>query len=417
MKTFVGLLLILLAASAVRMDAAMKDQSVPEKDGYEYDRLALDLVRGEGYRNEQGQPSAWRAPLYPFFLAAVYKIAGHSYLWVRIFQALLSAATVFFIFLSARVLFGEKAGWCAGVLAAFYPPFFAYDFSSPAIATETLYTFFLVFFFYALARFLQFRSVWAALAAGFALGLASLTRPVPLALAVLLPFILGLARMPLRPLLGFTFLSALSFAAILAPWTFRNYKTFHAFVPVSTIGGANFYLTNHPGADGMGGPLEFYRDVYYPADRALDAMGKNEIEKSRYFYEEAKKTMVENPRESAQLLFRKARLFMDPRIVFEQNGRPIRAISWFYLLALGGTLASWMFCRSPGFSSRERQALILLTLLFAYFLAIHIVTASSVRFRLPAEPLLIVMASCALSKAGSWLVTLLGPRAKEPAYS
>src|SRR6185503_8545942 len=39
-------------------------------------------------------------------------------------------------------------------------------------------------------------------------------------------------------------------AAVVVPWSVRNYRVLHAYVPISTNGGSVFYRANNPLADG-----------------------------------------------------------------------------------------------------------------------------------------------------------------------
>ena len=78
--------------------------------------LANNLAAGHGLHIE-GSGWAMRMPLYPFFLALTL-LAGKSYLWIVIPQALMGAGTVACAFLIGRELFGESTGILASVLTA-----------------------------------------------------------------------------------------------------------------------------------------------------------------------------------------------------------------------------------------------------------------------------------------------------------
>src|SRR5690348_16137820 len=62
-------------------------------DPADYDRLARLLAGGHGWGHSElaagGGPTAFRAPLYPLFLAAVYKVTNDSVTAARLAQALL----------------------------------------------------------------------------------------------------------------------------------------------------------------------------------------------------------------------------------------------------------------------------------------------------------------------------------------
>ncbi|MCL5935492.1 MAG: hypothetical protein M1543_03250 [Firmicutes bacterium] len=48
-------------------------------DAVQYDTLGWNLAQGKGYLDENGQPSIWRTPGYPVFLAGLYWLFGHNY--------------------------------------------------------------------------------------------------------------------------------------------------------------------------------------------------------------------------------------------------------------------------------------------------------------------------------------------------
>jgi 4-amino-4-deoxy-L-arabinose transferase-like glycosyltransferase len=398
------LLFLIFTSLMVRLAVALRDHSIPEKDAAEYDRLALDLSQGKGYRNEKGELSAWRPPLYPFFLSAIYKAGGHSYLNVRIVQAVLSAAIVAVIFLLARLLFGTSAAYWAAAISSVYPAFYAYYFSCASLSAETLYTFLLVFSFYEYFRFACLGKGADLVFSGILMGLAILTRPVPALLAAAFPFLFFLAGYR-PPKLWLTFLLFWTAVGLtLLPWTLRNYVVFREFVPVTTLGGANFYLGNHAGADGMGGSrdpgLDFYKEVYYPQDAALDAAGKSETEKARYFYRKGREFVFSEPAQFAALYLRKLALYVDPRISIGSGPDKRVIFEPGYLFVLAGALAAlWR----GKLSAAERRAAIVFTGILLYFWGIHGLTVATGRFRFPVEPLLVILASRAFpSGARAW---------------
>ena len=86
-----------------------------------YTTEALNIATGKGLTYPTGEPIVHRAPLYPAFLALVFKVDGvsleNAYLVTRL-ATLANAVLVFFL---ARSLFSSLAGLVAGVLAATSP--------------------------------------------------------------------------------------------------------------------------------------------------------------------------------------------------------------------------------------------------------------------------------------------------------
>lgn len=233
---------VFLAALALRLGfLLLAPQPAPVADALDYDTIAVNLATGHGFSLNPDVPTPRRAPGYPFFLAAVYKTFGHSWLPVRLLQALLGALTCLLAFRTAERLFGERAGPVAGWLLALYPPLVPY---AGLLLTETLFTFLLaasaMFWVYGAER----KSPWDLALAGLCLGLATLTRPVTLFFPALLLLAAalrpGLAR--LWPALLLAFLLAL------APWSARNYRLWGTLKPASVGTGYGFFVTGNMAA-------------------------------------------------------------------------------------------------------------------------------------------------------------------------
>jgi Dolichyl-phosphate-mannose-protein mannosyltransferase len=99
----------------------------------------VSIARGSGYlesRFPAGGPSAFRPPGYPYFLAGVYKVAGHRVRAARLAQALLGTAVVALIALLAWRLWDRRVALIAAALAAVYPPLIIVG---TALLTESLF--------------------------------------------------------------------------------------------------------------------------------------------------------------------------------------------------------------------------------------------------------------------------------------
>ena len=111
-----------------------------------YDILGLNLARGNGFSLTpiafSFTPTSYRAPAYPFFLAGIYKVFGHSYTLVYLLQTLLFSLTCLFVYFSARNIFDEKIARYSALFTALCPTLANY---STYILTETLFTFLLCF--------------------------------------------------------------------------------------------------------------------------------------------------------------------------------------------------------------------------------------------------------------------------------
>jgi len=247
-----------------------------------YDRLALRLLKEGKYIAEDhlgGMSQASRPVLFPFVLAGIYSIFGHSVVAAQIFQSVLGALTCGLVYSLGCEAFDRRAGILAGVGAAIFPQLIYY---TGSITTETLHIFLLtasVWLLFAAAK--REAGVWwwlagGAAAGGAALGLAILARSAALGLLPLLAVWL-LIRTPNWKTAAIRFACIFAGAAIvMSPWVIRNYRELGAFVPATTEGGYTFWVTNNPRAIGGG--------ECFPPDDLTPFEGLSEVEADKLFY-------------------------------------------------------------------------------------------------------------------------------------
>jgi 4-amino-4-deoxy-L-arabinose transferase-like glycosyltransferase len=84
-------------------------------DGVSYHQWAGRIASGDWL----GDGVFYQAPLYPYFLAAIYAALGQSVLVVRICQALVGSVACALLTRAAESEFGRAAGLCTGFLLAF----------------------------------------------------------------------------------------------------------------------------------------------------------------------------------------------------------------------------------------------------------------------------------------------------------
>src|SRR5262245_22428188 len=228
--------------------AGPDEQRTPTGDDVEFNYLARALADGRGYvlgglTGGPDEPTSFRAPGFPFFLAAVYALAGVSYPLATVLFCLLGALACVLCYGLARELAGEDLARLAAVLHAVYlgHAYFAVSFLS-----ENLYVPLLTLGLWLFVRHLKGGSVlWLTLSA-LALGCAALTRPVGLLLLPLLGLVLLWHEWRQRrwgalpaALFGFGFL------ACVLPWTYRNSLVHGRPVLIATNGGSTFYGSNN----------------------------------------------------------------------------------------------------------------------------------------------------------------------------
>ena len=110
---------ILVFAFAVRLiylnqmkDSPMFDTLI--MDSEYHDQWARMILRGEDF----SEGAFFRAPLYAYFLASVYKIFGPGHVQVRLIQLLLGAISCVLVYLLGRRVFNRRIAVIAALLAS-----------------------------------------------------------------------------------------------------------------------------------------------------------------------------------------------------------------------------------------------------------------------------------------------------------
>jgi len=214
--------------------------------------IARSLALGKGFSDlfRQGTgPTAWLAPVYPLILAGIFRIFGistaASFTAAVALNILFSTATCVPIFRAGRKIGGVRVGSTAAWLWAVFPNGIMIPFEwiwdtclltllAALILSSTL----------GVAERERARD-WCLY--GLLWGLALMTNP---ALAPLLPFLLGWAAW--RP--GRSRRRALALAGLVlsvvalccTPWTVRNYRAFHRFVPLRSTFPFALWLGHNP---------------------------------------------------------------------------------------------------------------------------------------------------------------------------
>ena len=198
-------------------------------DGYH--DIALQLVAGRHSLPEGGGATAARAPLYPVFLAALYRGFGTQPGVVLAAHAVLGALTCGLVLLLGWSLYGRTAGWLAGLVLTFHPMHLWW---SQYVLSETLLTLLLTLAILGLVGFLRKGGAAAALGSGALVGVAALCNSVilmfPLVVVVAAPLAGRVWRLPPW---RHVVLVACATALTVMPWTARNALRFHALIPVN----------------------------------------------------------------------------------------------------------------------------------------------------------------------------------------
>lgn len=240
-----------LVGITVAMHAGLGVEDWQDAQGHEYESIAQSILAGEGFDfppghrwlyldDEPGQQehgaTAWKEPLYPYFIAGWFKALGPRLgrIAIVLCQVGFLFATCLLIYRLGDHLFGPTVGMLAALGTALMVDLHwiaSISIQVPAISGLLLVTALLLLFRYVDSPTLRF-----AAGIGLFLALATLTHAVLILLvpiAMLFVFLHGrdgtwIERARPAVLVGLTA------ALAIMPWTIRNYVQFGHLIPVQT---------------------------------------------------------------------------------------------------------------------------------------------------------------------------------------
>jgi 4-amino-4-deoxy-L-arabinose transferase-like glycosyltransferase len=355
-------------------------------DGKDYDALGLSLATGTGFAIH-GVPNTFRPPGYPLFLAALYKIFGHSYVAVKIAQSGLGALTCLMIFLIGQRLFSRRVGVFAATLAAVYPFLVLY---AGFLLSETLFVFLSTVFLYMLVRLRErCASQWVALG-GLVLGVMNLVRPVTLMIPALLFFWAWIEFGAKRKAVVIASLLAIWMMVPILPWTIRNYMVTHSYILIedhhwlSMYVGNNRTILQNPGA--IGGWLEPEQiEGFKPTFKTEDYRSATLSFLRQY--------LLHEPWELLRLEAHKLKRFWS---IFPTSSRTTYRDTMVSVFSYGLLLP--LFVIGMILSLRSDQRSWILIIWIVNFCFVTLIAFGTTRFRAPVEPAIILFAALALEK-------------------
>jgi hypothetical protein len=404
------------------------DPTVPRVgDASAYHLLANNLADGRGYIRpfdfavlDRVRPTAEYPPLFPALVSVVSFVGFKSVEAQRLAMTLVGTGTVAVIGLLGRRVGGDLVGLVAAGLAAGYPMLFMSD---GVLMAETPYVLLV-----AVALLLAYRAGDDPRPVNFALlgiviGASALTRAEGLLLSVLLvaPVALTVKALPARRQAMLAVVGVATAALVVVPWTVRNAVRLDAFVPVSNnvataVDGANCDLVY------AGDQLGLWRETF--STLGADARKRSQSEAcfegfdiERRDFDEAEVASehrgdgLEYAREhtgrlplvmTARWLRTWGLFHPSQQIEFESfEGRPVRwqrigtQMYWVLLpLALAGVVLVARRRRARLWPLLSTGVLVSLT---------TVVTYGQQRFRIAAEPALIVLAAVTVVAAAARL--------------
>jgi 4-amino-4-deoxy-L-arabinose transferase-like glycosyltransferase len=392
---------LLLIGFALRVTWALSRLSDPASidalpDQREYLQLATNLLHGQGLHffdpRFSDEVYAFRTPGYPVFLA----VCGGSPRIARIVQSLLDTSTILAVYWLARRWLTRGGSVLAAAIITFNP-FMIYF--SGLILSETLFTALSTWGALLLLgntpdsdeavtaegdspRFAPNPLLGAAL-----LSVAILVRPSGIALPVLLGVAAALLNRRRRgayprwwPVPPATTL-LLCTLLVLAPWGYRNHRLVGAWIWTTTNAGITAY-------DGFNDDATGASDQRF----ALKIPGlsqTSELQRNTFFTDEAQRWIRHHPRRALWLSINKIARTWSPVPLSAEYGKPLyRWIGGLYAVPVDVLIVLGIF-----YGRLPRSAKVYLLIPAIYITAVHAMSVGSLRYRLPAEPVLAILAA------------------------
>lgn len=191
--------------------------------------------------------------------------------------------------------------------------------------------------------------------------------------------------------------------AMVSPWTVRNYLVFKRFVPLKTSFGLNFWMGNNPNATGFlytmtGEPMQ----NTLPPEQVAYLSSLNEAERYAVLQRKAWEWIVAHPHRFLELTLRRIVYFWLISPTYQITDENIVEPRYFYFLRyiIQIPLLAVAFIGAIFAYRRHRTALLVsLWWLLAFTAPYMISVAGNTRYRLPVEPILLMLAAVACHAA------------------
>jgi len=383
-------LLIGIVACVVRI--GFSSQIPPDRewgDAGIYDRVALNLLAGNGYSIDGVEPTRERPPAYPFFVATIYALTGRNLFAVIVVQSLLSILTVYLAASLASGVFDRRTSYVAAVLVATYPALIYYDTRFLREGPTAL---------------LVLLTVWASwrareghildyLAVGASLAVISLCRPETGVLLFPAVLIVSNGLRPPAQLIRPTLYILIPVVVGWLPWTVRNYQAFGSWSPVRTGVASTIWYGNRWAESGGDDQTQASRNQL-KQEYFEKAGSKDNIEVESKFSEHLADDL-KNPLWLIRMTAKKAVLFWKdangvkrtlPRI---HPSLPILLNTYYYILLGLAVVAGWL-----GWKNRSVR---LLLLTVATYAGIYALLHVRNRYRVPLLPVVFILSAGGLT--------------------
>jgi len=406
-----SLWLIMLVALALRLGYMWQFQNIHPRQGvsvipflFESGNIAHSLSTGHGFsspfRVDTG-PTAWMTPLFPLLLAGIFRLFGaytfHAWAATVLFNISCCTLACIPIYFAGKriggILLGAGAAWLWAIFpnAILLPVESMWDACISALLVATILWATLTL---AESESQQLRK-WCAY--GLLWGVALLFNAT---LAALFPILAGWLAYRARQAKRAWFKNAAAAVVIIilccVPWTIRNYRVFHQFVPLRSVLGLQLWLGNNDHTQ------DIFRGDLHPIYNSTErekyiAMG--EIPYMQQKKQEAIAYMISHPAREARLItYRVISIWSGgtPYPLQDFLGTPslrFRGVLVFNLIAAVGALCGIIIL----FRERSQFAIPVAAFPLIYPWAYYL-TLALPRYRLPIDPIILLLLAISIQR-------------------
>ncbi|MEW6536823.1 MAG: glycosyltransferase family 39 protein [Candidatus Auribacterota bacterium] len=345
---------------------------------------------------------------YPYFLALTFKIA-HNLTTPRIIQFIVGLVNVLVVYFLVLLLFGSPTAIIAALLTAIYPVFIFFE-GDLLMISLIVFTINVSLLFFVL--FAKNRKIGYLIAGGIFLGISALGKPDTILLAPVIALWLFFSSTERKNGLIHTGILTLAVTLTILPLTVLNWLVEKEFILLTSNGGVNFYIGNHPDAPGI---------FAIPPQSGLAVDGLHKIshrvaeyhlqkklkpsDVSKYWFQRGTQFIKDNPMEFILLLAKKSLLMINRFEVPNHHSFYFYKSRSFVLRFIFLNLSIIIFFACIGLltSLEKRSELALLYIYLTVMFVVSVFFFISDRYRLPVVSILIIFCSYGIYKTAQMI--------------
>jgi 4-amino-4-deoxy-L-arabinose transferase-like glycosyltransferase len=368
--------------------------------GYEMGRIGRAIALGHGFADPFGPatgPTAWEPPLYPYLIAAIFKVTGiytHPSAFILLaINSIFSALTCIPIFLIGKKCFSERvAVWSAWAWALFPPVMY---WCVRWVWETSLAALLLTLIFWLVLEMEEVTGFMPWIGFGLLWGVAALTNSSLLSFLPASGLWLWYRRSQRgkRSFAG-VILATIFCCATISPWLVRNYEVFGRFIFIRSNFGAELRLGNGPGANGT------WMSYLHPTQNDLALRQYEQMGEIAYVAERKRQAVEFIRTDYARFTWISLK-----RFVYYWAGRPrtseTAALIDNSAFLASSVLAFWGLSRA--LRKRRYGAWLFLWLLLSYPTIYYFVYPHP-RYRHPIEPEMAILIAYVISEAGTRVI-------------